>query len=749
MAQNIFLNQSNFSGGVITTKAQARTDLEFFKNSIKDSDNFIPTKYGGLTSRPGTQYLAAAATGSTNRLSTFKYSDTISYCLEWGDSDLRFFRDKALIGAATISHPYSAADLFDLQFAQSYDVMYIVHKNYAPRKLVRTSNTSWALSTVSFIDGPYLDENSTTTTATPSGVSGSVTVTFSATTGINNNGGFTASDIGRKIRIKSGPDNTDSIYYAPHASRTVFPITFSYGTSSDVEVYTVAETTTNAYTLKSNPADYTINTLGQVVFGSAPGSSTAVVVRRANTGSGRWGWGTITAVGSTTSITVSVTQPWHGTNATLEWKLGAWYTGNYPTSVAFHEQRLYFSGQGYWVWASQIGDYENFQPDDSDRRGNPNDSTALAWQIASLEGNEIKNIVSQQGLAVLSNGDLSALVTNIGGVLTPLNQPTITKNAEISSSSVRPVIKDRSILFATSQKNALSALTFDYNSFGYVPTEVSAFAENLFTESAIKQLAYQVLPNKLIWILREDGRLITYSLQPEYNLNAFTPHTIAGTDAVVQSITSVPSGESNDHLYMIVHRTINGSTARYIEVLENFFDNSALSTDSKFVDSGKYYSGSYSSLTGLSHLEGETVKVVTENGMHPDRTVSGGGITLDSTYTNIVVGLYSDRYIETHPHQVMLQVGDAKASPKSVYSIAVQLYETATLKIGTTSSNVTEVIFTSPTSTATNALQLYTGIKEVRKVTNFNETTSSYIMASDPLPVTVTTILTKLNIVDK
>ncbi|HJW82433.1 MAG TPA: hypothetical protein VJ396_09335 [Acidiferrobacterales bacterium] len=65
--------------------------------------------------------------------------------------------------------PYLEADLFTLDLdTQSADVLYITHPSYAPRKLSRTAHTAWTLSTINFLDGPYLDQNLTLDTITPS-----------------------------------------------------------------------------------------------------------------------------------------------------------------------------------------------------------------------------------------------------------------------------------------------------------------------------------------------------------------------------------------------------------------------------------------------------------------------------------------------------------------------------------------------------------------------------------------------------
>ena len=649
----------------------------------------------------------------------------------------------------TLDSPYAVADLDDLHVTQSFDVMYLVHKNYAPRKLVRYGNDDWALQTVTFKDGPYLDVNSTTTTVTPGAITGSgITLTFSSTTGINNNQGFTSSDVGRTIRIKSGPDDSDALSYSGDGTRTTFPIPFSYSGDSQVAVY--AQAATGAFTLKTNPADYTINSLGQVVMGSAPAAGTYLVIQRPNTGTGRWGWATITSVTNSTTVVVTISDSWHGTNATTIWRLGAWYTSNYPSTITFHEQRLYFGGQGRWIWGSVLGDYENFQPDDSDRKGVPDVTSAVYFQLASQEGNEIQSITSQQGLAVLSNGDLTGLFTDIGGVMSAVTPPSPVKNAEVSAGKIQPVVIHKAVVHVSSLKNSVSSLAFDYGRFGYVPQELSTFAENLFTESPIKAMTYQSLPNKILWFVRADGAMISFTYLPELGVQAFMKHTLGGTNAVVLSATSVPSGESNDHLYLLVSRTINGSTARHIEVLENFYDAGDITTSSYFLDDCIHYNSSATAtITGLDHLEGQVVRVITEDGMHPNRTVSGGSITLDASYENVIVGLYSNRTAETHPLQINTGKGSGRGSPKSLYEVHLEFYETCSASVGSSSSNVKEIIFTGTTSTGTNDLILYTGTKKVQLATEYSETIQVYVKQVDPLPLTINSIIAKFDLVGK
>tara|TARA_X000001382_G_scaffold83599_1_gene59162 strand:+ start:8608 stop:11340 length:2733 start_codon:yes stop_codon:yes gene_type:complete len=152
----------------------------------------------GMTELNGKHYKVADKT--TN---TFELQDMLSV-----DVNSSGFTAYSSGGTAariyTITSPYLEAELFELQFTQSADIMYIAHKNHEPRTLSRTGHTSWTLAEYELLAGPMLTANTTATTLTPSGTSGSVNITASATTGINGGSGFIASDVDRIIQIKQG-----------------------------------------------------------------------------------------------------------------------------------------------------------------------------------------------------------------------------------------------------------------------------------------------------------------------------------------------------------------------------------------------------------------------------------------------------------------------------------------------------------------------------------------------------------------
>jgi len=103
-----------------------------------------------------------------------------------------------------LTTPYLEADLFQVKFTQSADVLYLTHKKYEPQTLIRSSHTSWSIGDLELTDGPYLNTNVGTTTMVAGAATGTTTLTASAVTGINNDEGFKSTDVGRHVRMKSG-----------------------------------------------------------------------------------------------------------------------------------------------------------------------------------------------------------------------------------------------------------------------------------------------------------------------------------------------------------------------------------------------------------------------------------------------------------------------------------------------------------------------------------------------------------------
>ncbi len=192
---------STFNGGEWSPELYGRIDLDKYRNACRRIENFVLLAQGPATRRPGTKFIAPTKGDGVVRLLPFEFSTEQAYVIEAGASYFRFYMNGGRIETAPgvayeIATPYGIGDLAGLKWAQSADVLYLVHPNFPPYKLARSGHTNWSLAAIDFQDGPYLEENVTATTLTPAAASGTnVTLTASASL-------FSANDVGRLVRIK-------------------------------------------------------------------------------------------------------------------------------------------------------------------------------------------------------------------------------------------------------------------------------------------------------------------------------------------------------------------------------------------------------------------------------------------------------------------------------------------------------------------------------------------------------------------
>lgn len=196
------------NGGEWSPLMYGRVDLAKYQNASRRMINMIPLAQGPATHRPGSRHMAATRSNAYARLLPFMFNTEQAYVIEATAGKFRFYMNRGQIisggTAYEVATPYAEADLDRVKWCQSDDVLYLWHPNYAPRKLSRTGHTAWTVTEYDPQDGPYLDENTSTTTLTPSATTGTITITASATTEINGTAGFKATDVGRQIRIKNG-----------------------------------------------------------------------------------------------------------------------------------------------------------------------------------------------------------------------------------------------------------------------------------------------------------------------------------------------------------------------------------------------------------------------------------------------------------------------------------------------------------------------------------------------------------------
>ena len=662
---------TNFTAGELSPRLDGRNDLSKYPSGCKTLENFIVYPHGSAARRSGTQFISEVKTSANKtRLVPFEFSTTQTYILEFGNQYIRIYKDKGQVqnggSAVEIATPYLTAELFDIKFAQSADVMYIVHPNHAARKLSRTSHINWTLTQIDFTKGPMQDPNTTTTTLNPgqTAVGTGVSLAASATTGINGGAGFASTDVGRFV--------------------------FLHG-----------------------------------------------------------GYAKITAFTDTTNVTIEILTTLSASTATENWRLGAFSdTTGHPSTVTFFEQRLVFAGtteQPQTVFFSKSGDYENM---DANIGGTIADSDAIIYTIASNQVNAIRFMTATRTLIIgTAGGEFSVSGGGSDVAITPTNI-LIKKQSNHGAANLDALAVGNVTLFMQRARRKMRELAYNFDVDGYIAPDMTILAEHI-TEGGITQMAYQQEPNQIIWLVRGDGELVGFTYQREQQVTAWHRHIFGGAfgsgKAVCESVAVIPTDDTEYEVYVIIKRTINGATKRYIEVLNTFDFTNTDNTTFNFLDSQLDYNGSATTtISGLSHLEGQTVSILADGATHADKVVSSGSISLDRSSTKVKVGLSYTSLLQTMRIDAGARDGTSQSKTKRIYEITIRLFESVGVEVGPDLNNLERIPFRSSANAMNQGITPFTGDKEVEFRGNYETDGFVFVRQTQPLPLTILSLYPRL-----
>jgi len=234
----------------------------------------------------------------------------------------------------------------------------------------------------------------------------------------------------------------------------------------------------------------------------------------------------------------------------------------------------------------------------------------------------------------------------------------------------------------------------------------------------------------------------------EEDVVGWARHIIGGTflsgNAAVESVTVVPGDDGagqvedstdRDEVWLIVKRTIDGVTKRYVEFLERDFEVGHGQPHAYYLDSLITYNGSPETVIGgLSHLEGETVGIWADGAIQPDQVVTGGQITLASAASIVQLGLrYAHRY-----NSLKIEggnpAGTAMGKTKRIYGITFVLLNSHTLKFGPDVTSLREKDFRLVADPMDSAAPLFSGEQFVEFDGDWGTDARIVIESDDPAP---------------
>lgn len=396
------------------------------------------------------------------------------------------------------------------------------------------------------------------------------------------------------------------------------------------------------------------------------------------------------------AIRMNVASNATGTNGKIypslfRWSWGAWGpVSGYPKTVAFFEDRLCWAGtraspQGLWM--SRVGRYEDHAVFDED-------DTAMAVTLAASD--PIQWMLEANAIVLGTSGSEFASNLNFEQPLTPENVHTIRSRSRAGSrAGVAPVGVDSVILMAQRAGRKLLEVTYDESQNSFITPDLTRLADHI-TIPLIKQMVFQREPNRVVWIVLEDGQLIGFTYEREEQVAGFHRHPLGGVGVKVKSLAVIPHPDGDgDQLWAVIERTIGGQTVWYVERLEKGWVRGTALADALYVDSAATYSGAPATVIGgLWHLVGETVRVLADGVYAGEFVVSAGAsITLPSAASKVHVGLPYSATLAPMRLEAGAADGTAQGKTKRISNVVVRLGQTGRgLYLGDTPENATEEI---------------------------------------------------------
>lgn len=706
--------QRSFSGGEVSPEMLGRLDDVKFQSGLALCRNFIIKPQGPAQNRPGFAYVATVKDSARqSRLIPFTYSTTQTMVIQFGHQHIRFHTLGANLlttpaaynggtayvvgdsvssagvnyyciaattgnappnvtywypmpagGVYEIPSPYAEADLFDIHYVQSADVLTLVHPGYAPRELRRVSATSWTLTVISFAAG----------IAAPTGVSATPAVVAT--------------------------DYDYSYVVTAIAADGVSESVASTAGTCQSNIFSTGGANTIAWSAVTGASRYSVYKLQGGLYGYI-GQTTGLSV-----------------VDDNIAPDLSKTPPLYETvfNTTSE----------YPGAVSYYEQRRTFAGtinKPQNLWATRSGTESAMSYSLPTR-----DDDRISFRVAAREANTIRHIVPLTQLILLTSS-AEWLVTS-GDVLTP-STVNVRPQSYVGANNVQPVVINNTMIYGAARGGHARELAYNWQANGFVTGDLCLRSAHLFDGLELVDMAYMKAPQPIVWAISSNGKLLGLTYVPDQQIGAWHQHDTQGE---FESCAVVAEG-GEDFLYCVIKREIDGADVRYVERMASrqFSD----PEDAFFVDCGATYDGAAATtISGLDHLEGETVSILADGAVRAQQVVTGGAIELDISASVVQVGLPITADLQTLPLAMQIDGAFGQGRAKNINKVWLRVFESSGIFAGPSLDRLKEYKqrtgepYDTPPAFKTAEIQLSLS-------PSWSDGGQIYIRQSDPLPLTI------------
>ena len=730
--------QTNFTAGELTPKLAGQVDFKKYNNGVEIMENMTVFPQGGASRRYGTRFVKEVKDSSKiTRLIPFEFNIEQSYVLEFGDQYIRFYKDNGQItsggSAYEIATPFTESMLYEIQFTQSADVMYIVHETLNPRKLSRTGHTSWTLTEVEFQNGPYLDtnESSITFASSATGVGTGRTLTASGTAFGYENNGFHSTDVGRLVRLRDG---WGVITGYTSATVVTWEIKLDLGSAT--------ATTDWALGAWSEHSGYpkTVSFFEQrLIFGGSTSypqtiwASESGFYEHFHAGDGSPADSFIYTIAANKVNTIRWLAPARdlivGT-AGGEFKVGR-PTGEplQPDNVQITQQTTY---GGYSTQPIQIGNAVLFVQRqrkkirelayrfEDDAYLAP-DMTLLAEHITGNGVVDVDYAQEPQSIywAVRQDGILLGLTYQ-------REEDVVAWHRHIIGGSFKQTFDAAS---------DVTSKTTDPNYNGYITITNHGFntGDKVYYDANGGTKIGGLQDKNYYYVIAVNANTIEFADSYEQAIDRTVLQISAGVGthsisapSKVKSVCTISENLENQ-TWVIVERKINNNIVKYVEYLDDKLNmDSALSTT---------VNADSTTITGLDHLEGENVQILIGDAVYPNQIVTSGEISVslspNTGYKSLEVGLGFVSQLKTMRVEAGASAGTAQGRKKRYNEVMVRLHKTVGINI-----NGDQLPFRTSSTPMGQNIKEFTGDKRVINL-GWDRDGQIIIKQEQPLPMTI------------
>jgi hypothetical protein len=636
---------------------------------------------------------------------------------------------------------FTEAQIFDVDFVQSADVLFMVHPSHEPVELSRTSDTDWTLAETSFTDGPYLTENSTATTLGLSGTGAStITITASSIVGINDGTGFQTTDVGRLIRWQDPANDWHYYQIDTRSSTTVVICTrlsdatpsattategWRLGAWSDTTGHpeTIAfyeqrlfygATATQPDTVWGSATDDFVN------FTPGTNDSDAVSYTLATTRVNRIRWlrphsllrigtsgGEFTLGGSDTSSAITPTN--------VKVKRESTYGSTTVKPLSIGNATLFWQRAGKKLRELVF----NFEVDGLDSP----DLTLISEHISSTGVKEMTYQSEPDSIiwVVRTDGELIGLTymrseNVVGWHRHPLGGPAGTAAESITSIPISD--QDQVWTVVNRTINGTTRRYIERITDNFLGDSNNTVKDAVFVDSSCSFTGET--PDATLTPGATTGTSITFTAG-----SAVFASTDVGRH--IRTSTTDADGVITEAKATIV--TYTDTTNVVVDINEDFASTDAIASGSWTLSKITY--------DGLDHLEGESVSILADGGTHTNETVTSGSITLDQQATKVHIGYGYTQKIETLDTEGSSQLGSIQGSRARITEFILRLYKSVGMDIGYDENNLQRIDFRVPSDLMDEGVPLFTGDKIIRPPHSYQDNIKMFITQTQPLPLNV------------